>query len=238
MGAPVTHRKSPRAARATADKPGRRRLAGFRGPAAWQRSGGRCPAGGWSPPGRLTRFDAWRTRCGKSNVSTRPPTTPQLPDLTGVDRVAAVVEQGAEALDATYYDTAGNRLAADGITLRRRTGGKDAGWHLKLPVPPGTRSAGSGQVRDEVRAPLSDAPPKELTDLVRSRVRGRALCPSYGCGPGARHGCSRTRRAPRSPRWRPTRCGPAGRARGRGGRGPGRGPVARDRGGADRRGGR
>ncbi|MFG2892872.1 CHAD domain-containing protein [Streptomyces sp. NPDC048248] len=102
----------------------------------------------------------------------------ELPDLTGVNRVAAVVEQGTETLDATYYDTAGNRLAADGITLRRRTGGKDAGWHLKLPVPAGdSASAGSGQARDEVRAPLSDAPPKELTGLVRSRVRGRALLP-------------------------------------------------------------
>ncbi|WP_407553179.1 CYTH and CHAD domain-containing protein [Streptomyces sp. Pv4-95] len=102
----------------------------------------------------------------------------ELPDLTGVNRVAAVAEQDVEVLDATYYDTADKRLAADGITLRRRTGGKDAGWHLKLPVPTGDpAAAGSGQVRDEVRAPLSDAPPKELTDLVRSRVRGRALLP-------------------------------------------------------------
>ncbi|MFH8573093.1 CHAD domain-containing protein [Streptomyces sp. NPDC017993] len=102
----------------------------------------------------------------------------ELPDLTGVNRVAAVVEQGVESLDATYYDTADQRLAADGITLRRRTGGKDAGWHLKLPVPAeGAASAGSGQVRDEVQAPLSDTPPKELTDLVHSRVRGRELLP-------------------------------------------------------------
>ncbi|MFI2258755.1 CYTH and CHAD domain-containing protein [Streptomyces tubercidicus] len=86
----------------------------------------------------------------------------RLPDLAGVDRVATVVEAGTENLDAVYYDTSGGRLAADGITLRRRTGGKDAGWHLKLPVAPG--------VRDEVRAPLSDTPPAELTALVRSRV--------------------------------------------------------------------
>ncbi|TJZ55806.1 CYTH and CHAD domain-containing protein [Streptomyces piniterrae] len=95
--------------------------------------------------------------------------TTELPDLTEVDRVAAVVEQGVSTLDATYYDTADQRLAADGITLRRRTGGTDAGWHLKLPVAPG--------VRDEVRAPLSDAPPRELTVLVRSRVLDRELAP-------------------------------------------------------------
>ncbi|WP_405409880.1 CHAD domain-containing protein [Streptomyces decoyicus] len=93
----------------------------------------------------------------------------QLPDLAGIDRVATVVEAGVEDLDAVYYDTAGHRLAADGITLRRRTGGKDAGWHLKLPVAPG--------VRDEVRAPLSDTPPPELTALVRSRVLDREPAP-------------------------------------------------------------
>ncbi|MGY5127505.1 CYTH and CHAD domain-containing protein [Streptomyces nigrescens] len=92
-----------------------------------------------------------------------------LPDLAGVGRIAAVAEAGTEDLDALYYDTTGLRLAADGITLRRRTGGKDAGWHLKLPVAPG--------VRDEVRAPLSEEPPPELTALVRSRVLDRELVP-------------------------------------------------------------
>ncbi|MGX1756500.1 CYTH and CHAD domain-containing protein [Streptomyces lydicus] len=93
----------------------------------------------------------------------------QLPDLAGVDRVATVAEAGVENLDARYYDTPDQRLAADAITLRRRTGGRDAGWHLKLPVAPG--------VRDEVRAPLSDAPPPELTALVRSRVLDGELVP-------------------------------------------------------------
>ncbi|MFJ6749978.1 CHAD domain-containing protein [Streptomyces sp. NPDC091266] len=93
----------------------------------------------------------------------------QLPDLTGVPRIASVVERGAVDLDAVYYDTAEQLLAADGITLRRRTGGEDAGWHLKLPVAPG--------VRDEIRAALSDEPPGDLTALVRSRVLGRALVP-------------------------------------------------------------
>ncbi len=92
-----------------------------------------------------------------------------LPDLAGVDRVATVEERGTEDLDALYYDTADQRLAADGVTFRRRTGGPDAGWHLKLPVEPG--------VREEIRAPLSDAPPPELAALVRSRTRGQDLIP-------------------------------------------------------------
>ncbi|MDX3689687.1 CYTH and CHAD domain-containing protein [Streptomyces europaeiscabiei] len=92
-----------------------------------------------------------------------------LPDLTGVAGVATVIDKGVAELDAVYYDTPDERLAAASITLRRRTGGSDAGWHLKLPVSSG--------VRDEIRAPLSDALPDELAGLVRSRVRGADLVP-------------------------------------------------------------
>jgi CHAD domain-containing protein len=92
-----------------------------------------------------------------------------LPDLTGVAGIATVADQGVAHLDATYYDTADERLAAAGITLRRRTGGSDAGWHLKLPVAPGER--------EEVHAPLSDTVPDELAALVRSRVRAAELLP-------------------------------------------------------------
>ncbi|UJB42003.1 CYTH and CHAD domain-containing protein [Streptomyces sp. A1-5] len=98
----------------------------------------------------------------------------RLPDLTRAGRVATVAERGTRALDAVYYDTADQRLAADGITLRRRTGGPDPGWHLKLPV---ALPEVTGAVRDEIRAPLSDAPPRELTALVRSRTRDAPLVP-------------------------------------------------------------
>ncbi|MDQ0777281.1 CHAD domain-containing protein [Streptomyces aurantiacus] len=92
-----------------------------------------------------------------------------LPDLTRVPGVSAVVDKGLAELDATYYDTADQRLAAASLTLRRRTGGDDAGWHLKLPVSEG--------VRDEIHAPLSDTVPRAFTGLVRSRVRGAELIP-------------------------------------------------------------
>ena len=87
----------------------------------------------------------------------------RLPDLTGVSGVSGVLDKGVAELDATYYDTPDQRLAAASLTLRRRTGGADAGWHLKLPVSEG--------VRDEIRAPLSDTVPEDLTALVRSRIR-------------------------------------------------------------------
>lgn len=92
-----------------------------------------------------------------------------VPDLTGTAAIAAVADQGTVDLDAVYYDTPDQRLAADGLTLRRRTGGKDAGWHLKLPVAPG--------VRDEITTPLSDTVPPALTALLRSRLRDAPLEP-------------------------------------------------------------
>jgi CHAD domain-containing protein len=98
----------------------------------------------------------------------RVPEGTELPDLT-VDGVAAVTDGGRQTLPAVYYDTADGRLAAAGVTLRRRTGGDAAGWHLKLPVAP--------HVRDEIREPLADAPPATLLALTRSRTRGAALVP-------------------------------------------------------------
>ena len=92
-----------------------------------------------------------------------------LPDLTGVAGVKAVIDKGVAHLDAVYYDTADERLAAASLTLRRRTGGSDAGWHLKVPVAPG--------IRDEIREPLSDTVPDSLAALVRSRVREAELEP-------------------------------------------------------------
>lgn len=93
----------------------------------------------------------------------------RLPDLTKVAGVSSVRDKGVAELDAVYYDTDDLRLAADSITLRRRTGGDDAGWHLKLPVSP--------DVRDEIRAPLADAVPGSLAGLVSSRTRGAPLTP-------------------------------------------------------------
>ncbi|MFJ7126579.1 CHAD domain-containing protein [Streptomyces sp. NPDC098101] len=92
-----------------------------------------------------------------------------VPDLTRVPDVATVVDDGVVELDATYHDTPDLRLAADSITLRRRTGGSDEGWHLKFPVAAG--------VRDEIRTPLSDALPPDLAALLRSRVRGAEVVP-------------------------------------------------------------
>ncbi|MER6347337.1 CYTH and CHAD domain-containing protein [Streptomyces sp. NPDC001595] len=98
-----------------------------------------------------------------------PDETAWLPSLTGAGAIASVVDQGAQELDAVYYDTDDLRLARGSVTLRRRTGGTDAGWHLKLPL--------GGDSREEIREPLSDDLPDSLRDLVVSRTRGAPLVP-------------------------------------------------------------
>jgi inorganic triphosphatase YgiF len=95
-----------------------------------------------------------------------------LPRLDGLPQVAGTSGPAGEQLEAEYYDTDDLRLLRAGITLRRRSGGDDAGWHLKLPVGADTRR--------EVRMPLggdSQPVPGELAKLVRVHARGRPLRP-------------------------------------------------------------
>ncbi|MDI6098376.1 CYTH and CHAD domain-containing protein [Actinoplanes sp. NEAU-A12] len=99
------------------------------------------------------------------------PETFELPDLAGVGAVTAVDGAETHDLDATYFDTEDLRLMRNRRTLRRRSGGNDAGWHLKTP--------GDGDGRTEHRLPASDSDevPDELTGLVRAIVRRRPLGP-------------------------------------------------------------
>ncbi|MBD0736956.1 CYTH and CHAD domain-containing protein [Streptomyces sp. CBMA29] len=99
------------------------------------------------------------------------PLTP--PDLEGLPSVAGIRRLDPDLLDAVYYDTADLALAAHRTTLRRRTGGEDAGWHLKVPT-------GEPDTRTEVRVPLGasdSAPPEELRAEVAALLRGRPLNP-------------------------------------------------------------
>src|SRR4029077_6018663 len=93
------------------------------------------------------------------------------PSFEGLSTVARVERSPSQQLDAVYYDTPGHDLAAHHVTLRRRTGGSDAGWHLKLPAGPDARA--------EVRAPLDggDTVPEDLLDVMLAIVRDRPLGP-------------------------------------------------------------
>lgn len=95
-----------------------------------------------------------------------------VPDLSAVPGVAAVTGPDTYHLTAVYLDTPGMDLAAAHITLRRRTGGTDAGWHLKLPA--------GGEARREVHAPLGpggEPVPDELSSLVAECIHGQPLRP-------------------------------------------------------------
>ncbi|HEY0127186.1 MAG TPA: CYTH and CHAD domain-containing protein [Blastococcus sp.] len=94
-----------------------------------------------------------------------------LPVLDGLDGVETVAEPTEHLLEAVYHDTHDLRLLRARVTLRRRTGGEDAGWHLKLPADAGRRELG---------APLGRAqkkPPQALLGPVAGILRGAPTAP-------------------------------------------------------------
>ena len=95
-------------------------------------------------------------------------TMPRLGELPSVAGASGPQEQ---LLEAEYYDTDDMRLIRQGVTLRRRRGGSDPGWHLKLPA--------GDRTRQEIRMPLGRGRqvPARLAGLVRGYTRGDALRP-------------------------------------------------------------
>lgn len=94
-----------------------------------------------------------------------------LPDLAGIPGVASVDEPVELNLDATYYDTMSLALARHQMTLRRRRGGHDAGWHLKRPA---------GGDRTELQVPATARGrkvPAELIAAVWAVSRGDEFVP-------------------------------------------------------------
>jgi inorganic triphosphatase YgiF len=99
-----------------------------------------------------------------------------LPDLSGLEGRAKSAAPQRYYLSATYFDTEELDLIRNQITLRRRVGGADEGWHLKLPVRKDTRQ--------EVRAPLAhsgtgsiEGVPARLAAQVEDITAGRPLRP-------------------------------------------------------------
>ena len=78
-----------------------------------------------------------------------------LPDWTTLAQVTAVGDAEVRDLDARYFDTGDLRLAAAGVALRRRTGGPDEGWHVKVAAAEG-RDEYHWNVGEE-SAPIPDA---------------------------------------------------------------------------------
>jgi inorganic triphosphatase YgiF len=99
-----------------------------------------------------------------------------LPDLGGVGGSVKAAYPRHYYLSATYFDTDDLDLIKNKITLRRRTGGTDEGWHLKRPVRKDTRQ--------ELRVPLGEGPasdagtvPALLAAQVEDITGGQRLRP-------------------------------------------------------------
>ncbi|WP_439029266.1 CYTH and CHAD domain-containing protein [Gordonia terrae] len=97
------------------------------------------------------------------------------PDLRTLPGVVSASEPQTFALDATYFDTENLDLAGNRITMRRRTGGTDQGWHLKRPtdIPGARRELHVGF--DE--APADGDAPDALVTPVLALTRERPLIP-------------------------------------------------------------
>lgn len=95
----------------------------------------------------------------------------ELPSLAGLPGVTTVAPAMEHHLVATYLDTDDLALTTARVTLRRRTGGDDEGWHLKLPTGNGrlevTAAAGTSQTRI----------PRRLRRAVFGLVQQRRLAP-------------------------------------------------------------
>ncbi|HEY7012104.1 MAG TPA: CYTH domain-containing protein [Streptosporangiaceae bacterium] len=97
------------------------------------------------------------------------PNLGSLPELGG----RRIADQRRIYLSATYFDTDDFDLLKHQVTLRRRVGGDDEGWHLKLPVRKDTRQ--------ELHAPLGEGTegsvPARLASRVEEITAGKHLHP-------------------------------------------------------------
>lgn len=94
-----------------------------------------------------------------------------LPDFSTLPGVSAVGVAEVRELDARYLDTDDLALAQAGYALRRRTGGPDAGWHIK-----GPRGEHGGRVERGWPLGESTDPPEAVRAAVHE-VTDAALSP-------------------------------------------------------------
>jgi len=122
------------------------------------------------------------TSTNETEIKYEMPTGVALPKLDELSSIASVRPAAEEDLEAQYFDTDDLRLIHAGVTLRRRVGGHDEGWHLKTPAGLHTRR--------EFHSPLRDGDgrggdrggdlkvPDELMELILVHTRGKRVRPT------------------------------------------------------------
>ncbi|SNT01841.1 CYTH and CHAD domain-containing protein [Rhodococcoides kyotonense] len=95
-----------------------------------------------------------------------------LPSLTELAPKGGSIDVAEVQLVSSYYDTADLDLLRRGITIRRRRGDADTGWHAKVPAD---------KARTEIRLPLGvgedSVVPEELASLLVGAALGKPLTP-------------------------------------------------------------
>ena len=92
-----------------------------------------------------------------------------LPQLADLLPDGGRLDHEVRKLDNTYFDTPGAGLRVFGVTLRRRVGGSETGWQLKVP---------SGTARTELQSgSRAKTLPAALTKGVAGLVAGEGLDP-------------------------------------------------------------
>lgn len=93
----------------------------------------------------------------------------RLPELAELAPAGGRVDVADFHIQNTYFDTASSHLARFGVTLRRREGGADAGWHLKVPA-----HDGRNEITDGTESPTM---PDDIARLVVGLQAGEELTP-------------------------------------------------------------
>jgi CHAD domain-containing protein len=100
----------------------------------------------------------------------------EMPDLAAAGVAPAVQTAEPFTMRAVYHDTEALTLFRWGITLRRREGGADEGWHMKLPV-----AGADGSTRDELHVPLDaggvGSVPGAFIEVIAPLLREQPLLP-------------------------------------------------------------
>ena len=92
-----------------------------------------------------------------------------MPELSALVPDGGSLVRGVRDLDSTYFDTVDAGLRVFGVTLRRRIGGSEAGWQLKVP---------HGTSRTELQSgSRSKSVPKALAEAAKGLLAGDSVAP-------------------------------------------------------------